>query len=145
MLEYSLVPSHNYMILRLKNSGGLTCWFSVVYGFCSSTKRVDLWAETTKPAVLIGTMVILGDFNVVMEASERRMDGRELTKPQPTVDGFNYWVEDVEMCEFSLVGDHFSWNNGQYVRNFVTSKLDKGFIKHEVLTLFPKRKGRELE
>lgn len=41
------------------------------------------------------------------------------------------------MYEICSVGDHFSWNNGQCGRKFVTSKLGRGFVSYDALSLFP--------
>lgn len=106
---------------------GLQCAFVNVYAPCNREGKQQLWSRLVELKLNSGIdfWCLLGDFNAVRAAEERRGLGVESQTQRMETQEFNAFIENMELLDLPLVGRKFTWirPNGQQM-----SRLDRVLI-----------------
>ncbi|XP_035545050.1 uncharacterized protein LOC109016147 [Juglans regia] len=122
-----------FILLRLEEGmSNILCGF--VYAKCNMVKRRELWEQLNDQVVGCEPSIIMGDFNIIRDDSERR-GGRP--RPRAAMEDFNSWIEHCGLIEMRSLGRRFSWCNGQRGLSRSWGKLDRCFINASGLSNFP--------
>nr|XP_027067822.1 uncharacterized protein LOC113693489 [Coffea arabica] len=104
--------------------------FSFVHAACTEEGRRELWANLLldKPQAL--PWCIGGDFNVIVEASEKK-GGR----PFAVSEGVDFlaFMQDAEVFDAGCSGSRFSWCNNRRGRARIWKRLDRLLMNGEMV------------
>ena len=111
------------------NRHNFECCVGVIYGQNDRVGRLLLFEEIKTKAVAINKpMLLMGDFNVVLNAGERSGSFRcDLSMRE-----FSNWIEELGLIDIPLQGVKFTWR-----RNESKSRLDRGLCCQSWLRKFP--------
>jgi exonuclease III len=88
--------------------GGRAWWITVVYGPQSSAEKIQFLAELTERCALChGPWMIIGDFNMILRASEKNNTNLDRTSMRR----FRDFVACLDLKELYLHGRVFTWCN----------------------------------
>ncbi|KAK9688833.1 hypothetical protein RND81_09G014300 [Saponaria officinalis] len=116
------------------HSYGSVCQVTFVYADNDPKLRLSLWAELRILSVSTRHWLLVGDFNVVRDASERISSS--LPNLSDILD-FNACLLDCGLEDLSGAGCDFTWTNNQEGQARVWSKLDRALISTDWLAAFP--------
>ncbi|KAI9154057.1 hypothetical protein LWI28_020404 [Acer negundo] len=115
----------------------ITGWFtldnkrilvSFVYAKCSPVGRRGLWRDLEEVQVVEQPWVVVGDFNIIRNDSER-IGGNP--RPLASMADFNDSLDRCGLLDLSSGGNHMSWCNGH------EANLDRVVINSAYTTQFP--------
>ncbi|XP_041001625.1 uncharacterized protein LOC121247323 [Juglans microcarpa x Juglans regia] len=106
----------------------------VIYAKCSWVERRYLWQELSSNHVGVDPCVVVGDFNIIKNDSERR---RGRPRPNVAMDDFNDWIHQRGLMEMAAKGSCFSWCNGQSGLARSWAWLDRALMDNSFSNLFP--------
>ncbi|XP_041020448.1 uncharacterized protein LOC121262091 [Juglans microcarpa x Juglans regia] len=106
---------------------------SFVYAKCSQVNRRGLWRELAEVQVVEQPWVVVGDFNIIRNDSDR-IGGN----PQPlaSMEEFNDCLDQCGLIDLSSRGNHMSWCNGHEGSSRSWAKLDRTVINNAYTTQF---------
>ena len=105
------------------------CCVGVIYGHHDRLGRLIMFNELTEKAESINKpILLLGDFNVTLHASERTGTVTCIRSMRE----FSGWINDLRLIDIPLHGVKFTWR-----RNESKSRLDRALCSHEWLTQYP--------
>jgi len=106
-----------------------------VYAPCDGPSRRTLWEDIKqlKSHNPDGNWCIMGDFNSIRDPSER-VSAILTEADSNSISEFNNWLADLEVDEAQCVGRRFTWYR---LNRTVKSKLDRFFVSHEWISLWP--------
>ncbi|XP_074307933.1 uncharacterized protein LOC141642861 [Silene latifolia] len=105
-----------------------------VYASNDARERDGLWSHLINIKPLVNKCLILGDFNVIRDISEKI--GGTLPDLADIMD-FNSCLYQCEVEDLTSSGCDFSWNNKQLPESRVWTKLDRAMANVQWLTHFP--------
>ncbi|KAF6169120.1 hypothetical protein GIB67_038617 [Kingdonia uniflora] len=107
---------------------------SCIHADCSYIRRRELWGDL----VLIGASnmpwIVVGDFNVVLRAGEKK-GGRGVR--WRAVEEFQDFVNGSCLLEANSSGSEYTWCNGKMGNNRILCKLDRMLCNQAWSNLFP--------
>jgi exonuclease III len=108
------------------------------YGHQDVNKREEAWSllrflAKSRPEA----WVILGDFNEIVEASEKQGGGR-ISRWQ--MEAFQRVISDCEVTDLGYKGLKYTWTNCQDAHSFVRERLDRALANKEWCLRFPTAK-----
>ncbi|XP_074271262.1 uncharacterized protein LOC141595191 [Silene latifolia] len=113
-----------------------------VYASNDARERDGLWSHLINLKPLVNKWLILGDFNVIRDISEKI--GGTLPDLADIMD-FNSCLYQCEVEDLTSSGCDFSWNNKQLPESRVWTKLDRAMANVQWLTHFPATSAHFLE
>nr|CCA66140.1 hypothetical protein [Beta vulgaris subsp. vulgaris] len=125
----SIIKRHWIAIKGSLVSHNFDCILINVYNSCLASIRAEVWTEIRdfwKECAL--PSLIIGDFNEVLNSSERR----SLIASQSEMTKFRDFVQNLQLLEIPSSSGGFTWFRGNS-----KSLLDRLFINPEWLILFP--------
>jgi hypothetical protein len=78
--------------------------------------------------------MILGDFNEIVEASEKQGGAR---RPRQQMEAFQRVISDCEIADLGYKGLKYTWKNCQEDGLFIWERLDRAFANKDWCSLFP--------
>ncbi|XP_074290326.1 uncharacterized protein LOC141617055 [Silene latifolia] len=100
----------------------------MVYAFNGNHEREPLWDNLIKTANLVaGPWAIAGDFNCVMNASERVGRNTPASEMKP----FRRCVADCGVVDIAAVGALYTWNNKQKSEEGIYSRIDRFLVNQD--------------
>ncbi|XP_074315059.1 uncharacterized protein LOC141651239 [Silene latifolia] len=105
-----------------------------VYASNNARVRVYLWTQLINISGSVKAWILLGDFNVVRDVSER------ISNTPPTLADildFNSCLLKCGVDDISGTGCEMTWTNKQDIKTLVWSKLDRALANTEWLNIFP--------
>ncbi|KAF5465148.1 hypothetical protein F2P56_015179 [Juglans regia] len=122
--------SDQYLALMI-NSNIL---ISTVYAKCWYLDRRVLWEDLLNVNAVQMPHVILGDFNILRNDSERRGGGPRLLM---AMEEFSSIIDAGGLVEMPFIGNKFSWGNGQSGMARSWAHLDRAMCNLKFLEVFP--------
>lgn len=112
---------------------GHSCNFINIYSPCDFEGKVNLWNSVIDEIQSRGgdSWCILGDFNAVLDPSERK--GNTLTTNRE-IQEFNRFIENAGVHDLPLLGRKYTWSNRD---GSSMSRIDRVFISGGWLTTWP--------
>ena len=101
-----------------------------VYSSCNFNEKIQLWEEliTIKSGEACRQWCVLGDFNAVRKVSERRGLNPSGNTALREVQGFNKFIESMELIDVPLIGGKYTW----YKENGTAkSRIDRVLVSLE--------------
>nr|XP_020157529.1 uncharacterized protein LOC109742844 [Aegilops tauschii subsp. strangulata] len=90
------------------NKDGFEWWITVVYGPQGDELKMEFLGELrTRRAVFPGSWMLLGDFNMILRASEKN----NANLNRRVMQEFRSFVDELELKELHMHGRHFTWSN----------------------------------
>ncbi|KAH6832231.1 hypothetical protein C2S53_005580 [Perilla frutescens var. hirtella] len=118
----SIIFSSDQCVLMQINSNNFCGMVAVVHGASSYMQQRRLWDDLS---VLSGNFLIIGDFNAIRGAHERRW--RSKPSPQSCLD-FNNFIGAMNVLEVDNNGLFFSWSSRRFFPELCESKIDRALI-----------------
>ena len=110
-----------------------------VYSSCNFNEKVKMWEELINIKMGVGCShwCILGDFNAVRKMTERRGINPSGNTTLKEVQGFNNFIESMELLDVPLIGAKYTWykENGS-----AKSRIDRILVSIEWLEKWPDSK-----
>ncbi|XP_074293262.1 uncharacterized protein LOC141620238 [Silene latifolia] len=106
----------------------------MVYASNNARVRDDLWTQLVSISGSVKACVLLGDFNVVRDVSER------ISNTPPTfadILDFNSCLLKCGVDDIRGTGCEMTWTNKQDIETLVWSKLDRALANTDWLAMFP--------
>ncbi|KAL0288240.1 UNVERIFIED_CONTAM: hypothetical protein Sradi_7101500 [Sesamum radiatum] len=122
---------------RLLNKRTLTTYLtSVVYGECDPIRRRLLWGELLQisGAIVDVPWCVLGDFNIVLDASESCGRVAEVTH---AMDEFKAFISDAVLVHLPFTGCPYSWHNCSEGSRSLWRCLDRVLVNDAWLDIWP--------
>ncbi|GKB73101.1 RNA-directed DNA polymerase, eukaryota, reverse transcriptase zinc-binding domain protein, partial [Tanacetum coccineum] len=109
---------------------------SFVYGHYKEYVRKSLWKDLSLHFLVVknAPWVLLGDFNVILEPSERSFGYSGLTFG---MEEFRSCVSKIEVCDLVMSGLQFTWNKSPLSPNVLLKKLDRVMCNMGFFDKFP--------
>ncbi|GJR88455.1 putative RNA-directed DNA polymerase [Tanacetum coccineum] len=109
---------------------------SFVYGHYKEYVRKSLWKDLSLHFLVVKNdhWVLLGDFNVILEPSERSFGYIGITFG---MEEFRSCVSKIEVCNLVMFGLQFTWNKSPLSPNGLLKKLDRIMCNMGFLDKFP--------
>ncbi|XP_059285600.1 uncharacterized protein LOC132039071 [Lycium ferocissimum] len=96
---------------------------SIVYAKIKASNRKDLWGSLSQlNQQIVGPWSIMGNFNVIMESSEKK--GGRRHRLSRSLDFINCMV-DCGMKDAGYVGNDYTWCNGRRKMKRILKRLDR--------------------
>ncbi|KAF5474951.1 hypothetical protein F2P56_006803 [Juglans regia] len=130
-LRVEVMGGSNQFISLMINS---TVLISVVYAKCRYLERRVLWEDLLVFNTLQLPHVILGDFNIVRNDSERRGGCPRLLT---AMDDFCSFIDNGGLVELPFLRNKYSWCNGQTGMARSWAQLDRSLCNLKFLEAFP--------
>lgn len=132
VLSIKLQSSH----LKIKNSGGLIIFTTIVYCKNDVETRKEVWRDLIDYSGAFSgeKWIVLGDFNEVLLATERH--GQNIPDDQGPRH-FLQAITDAGLNEPEYNGDFFTWCNGRVGNNFRASRIDRALVSDQFKTVWP--------
>ncbi|KAL0291608.1 UNVERIFIED_CONTAM: putative mitochondrial protein [Sesamum radiatum] len=113
-----------------------TCLISVVYGECDPSRRRLLWAELLSISADIVDLpwCVLGDFNIVVDASESCGRTAEVTQAMAE---FRDFIMEAGLVHFPFIGCPFTWQNCSSGSRSLWRRLDRVLVNDNWLVRWP--------
>ncbi|XP_074314348.1 uncharacterized protein LOC141649561 [Silene latifolia] len=103
-------------------------WLTMVYAFNGIIDRGPLWNNLRKHLNLVaGPWAIAGDFNCVMNTSER-VGGNS---PAGEMEPFRRCAADCGLVDIAAVGALYTWNNKQKPEDRIYSRIDRFLVNQD--------------
>ncbi|XP_074293134.1 uncharacterized protein LOC141620066 [Silene latifolia] len=103
-------------------------WLTMVYAFNGHHEREPLWDNLGKNANLVtGPWAIAGDFNCVLNVSER-VGGNT---PAGEMEPFRRCLADCGVVDIAAVGALYTWNNKQKPEERIYSRIDRFLVNQD--------------
>ncbi|KAK9681700.1 hypothetical protein RND81_10G021200 [Saponaria officinalis] len=116
------------------NSTRMTFHATFTYARNDGIVRESLWQSLIQISSTVQAWIVLGDFNVVRDASER------ISSYAPNLSdilAFNACILNCQLEDMHSLGCEFTWTNNQDNEARMWSKLDRGLVNENWIKLFP--------
>ncbi|KAH9670347.1 reverse transcriptase domain-containing protein [Citrus sinensis] len=124
------VNHRQFIHFRVSDNGGIISSITAVYASLIPSMRKHLWSELDKLASFVQEPWILGgDFNVILNASEKRGGSR---RTNSVCQLFNGWFQRNQLCDLEFKGPSFTWTRGS-----VYKRLDRAICNDKWVENFP--------
>lgn len=132
----SLLATHDEATSCIVDDGNKISVITVVYGRNKAEGRKALWHHLLNLKGLVGSSpwVLLGDFNVIRQASERIGSSHV---DYGAMDDFNHCLEELDAEEYPGKGFYFTCCNKSDNGMRIYSRLDRIFVNEEWFNYFP--------
>ncbi|XP_071919963.1 uncharacterized protein [Coffea arabica] len=128
-----LAASSQFLALRVTHSAFRSSFVAVfVHASCVAHECEVLWHQLVGVCPIGGPVIVLGDFNVITGANEKK-GGRPFCARES--DSFLGFVEDADLTDLGFTGSQFTWCNNCWGRARVWKRLDRVFVNQEWLNL----------
>ncbi|KAL0285313.1 UNVERIFIED_CONTAM: hypothetical protein Sradi_7176400 [Sesamum radiatum] len=109
---------------------------SVIYGECDHIQRRDLWTTLCLLSEVDNEVpwCVLGDFNVVLDASEIR--GR-IADTTNAMNEFKECITEAALVNLPFTGCFFSWHNSSMGSRSLWKRLDRVLVNEAWLVKWP--------
>ncbi|KAF5462727.1 hypothetical protein F2P56_018710 [Juglans regia] len=108
-VHVSVLRAYNQQVMMLIFKKHLSLVVSAVYAKCLYFERRSLWSDLIGFSSLTLPWVVLGNFNIIREDSERRGGNLRLLS---TMEDFYRFMDVGGLVEIPFSGNKFSWCNG---------------------------------
>ncbi|KAJ0081099.1 hypothetical protein Patl1_12280 [Pistacia atlantica] len=124
----------NQSISGIFRCGEENLFISFIYAKCNSIGRRDLWQSLELVDPKDDPWLVVGDFNVIREDSER-VGGH----PQPirAMEEFNNCIDHYGLLDMQVTGRRLSWCNGHEGHTRSWARLDRAPINIHYANRFP--------
>jgi hypothetical protein len=124
VLDISNVVHDTYSITgEVRPRAGGVWWITVVYGPQNTADKIAFLAELTVRRTLCpGAWMLIGDFNMILRASEKNNDNLH----RNIMGRFRDFVDDLELREIYMHGRLFTWSNQR--QHPTMSRLDRALV-----------------
>ncbi|XP_071912323.1 uncharacterized protein [Coffea arabica] len=99
-----------------------------VHAACDRNSTAALWEDLASVCSADLPTVLVGDFNVVVTAEEKK--GRRPFTPSEGEDFLNL-IEHSELCDVGFSGSKYTWCNNRFGRSRVWKRLDRLLVNSE--------------
>nr|XP_027083597.1 uncharacterized protein LOC113705891 [Coffea arabica] len=103
-----------------------------VHASCVTHDREVLWHQLVGVCPRGGLVIVLGDFNVIIGANEKKRGRPFCARESESFLGF---IEDAELTDLGFTGSQFTWCNNRWSRARVWKRLDRVFVNQKWLNL----------
>ncbi|KAF5450402.1 hypothetical protein F2P56_030760 [Juglans regia] len=121
-----------FLTIRISNLHDL--WITFVYAKCSYLERRRLWDSLMGANFHQLPWMVMGDFNIIRNDSERRGGRPRLAL---AMEEFNGWVGTCGLLDMPFRGNSLSWCNGHSGSSRHWARLDRCFFNTAALDTFP--------
>jgi exonuclease III len=124
MVRITNVVKDSFAISGEVHTGtGEPWWITIVYGPLRTEDKVQFLAElTARKNLCPGAWMIIGDFNMILRASEKSNDNLD----RASMRRFRDFVSNLELKECYMHGRLFTWSNER--RRPTMSKIDRALV-----------------
>ncbi|XP_042950219.1 uncharacterized protein LOC122282325 [Carya illinoinensis] len=105
-----------------------------VYAKCSYLEHRRLWDSLMGANIHHLPWIVMGDFNIIINDSERRGGRPRLAL---AMEEFNSWVGSCGLLDMPSCGNSLSWCNGHFGRSRHCTRLDHCLFNTAALNAFP--------
>ena len=127
--------SNNHITVEVTDTSLGTWRITGYYGYPHGSRRIDAWNFLRHLSDrFAGPWCIFGDFNDILEASEKR--GRTI-RPQWLINGFWQAVLDVGLSDVPLDGYPFTWFKSLGTPRAIEERLDRALATNSWFNIFP--------
>lgn len=132
IIHFKCSPHH--LILSISTpSNGLLYLLTAVHAPCDLIQRRNFWATILASSRANTPWGIIGDFNAVLNASERW----STTRFQPASSkAFNNFISFISLRDIGFSGNSFTGSNNGQGRTYVTARLDRMLVNQAWLDVF---------
>ncbi|XP_022032393.2 uncharacterized protein LOC110933481 [Helianthus annuus] len=115
---------------------GEVFYCSFVYGFTKVPGRRTLWDELVKfnKGIHDKPWAVLGDFNAILHPSEK---SNVQNRVNYGMEDFKRCVNEVELCDITMSGLHYTWNQKPGKCGGILEKLDRVMGNQKFGEVFP--------
>ncbi|XP_074291809.1 uncharacterized protein LOC141618613 [Silene latifolia] len=116
------------------NASNQVFYISMIYASNDARVRDLLWDQMLSIKPTVDSWLVLGDFNVVRDVSER------INKSSPNLSDildFNSCLLKCELADLHSIGCEYTWTNKHDDDTIVWSKLDRAMANVKWFTQFP--------
>lgn len=107
----------------------------LVHAKCTSAERASLWHDLLEDKPSQGPWYVLGDFNLIVLASEKRR-GR-LFLPSKGLELLHF-MNDSGLFDAGLFGQFFKWCNNRHGQARICKRLDRLLVTLDCLNMLEK-------
>ncbi|KAL0294970.1 UNVERIFIED_CONTAM: hypothetical protein Sradi_6858100 [Sesamum radiatum] len=132
-----LLVAGQFIHCRLLNKRtSTTCLTTVVYGECDLVRRRLLWEELRNISAATADVpwCVLGDFNIVVDASESCGRTAEST---PAMAEFREFIGDAALVHLPFTGCPFTWHNCSEGNRSLWRRLDRILVNDAWVEVWP--------
>nr|GEU99310.1 hypothetical protein [Tanacetum cinerariifolium] len=117
-------------------NGNQKFFYSFVYGYYKEASRKSLWKELSLHSLMVkdAPWVLLGDFNVILEPSERSFGYYGISAG---MEEFRSCIAKIEVSDLVMSELRFTWNKSPNSPNGLLKKLDRVMCNMGFLDKFP--------
>ncbi|KAF5446365.1 hypothetical protein F2P56_032000 [Juglans regia] len=137
-LDVEIVNSASNIISVLIYSDPAHCpWMlNIIYCLAKFSKKLKFWDDLTAVTKsFLGPSVIIGDFNSILNQSEK-FDGKPYASTSNPKD-LKLFLEQTGFIDLRAFGTPHTWSNNKQGAHHIREKLDRAVINLHWNTLFP--------
>ncbi|KAJ0081173.1 hypothetical protein Patl1_12355 [Pistacia atlantica] len=109
-------------------------YISFIYAKCNSIEHRDLWQSLELVDSNESPWLMVGDFNIIREDSER-VGGHP--RPITSMEDFNNCIDHCGLLDLQVMGRRLSWCNGRERHTCSWARLDRALINIHFANRFP--------
>ncbi|XP_031287891.1 uncharacterized protein LOC116146622 [Pistacia vera] len=132
--DWEVLSMTNQSISGIFLFGEENLFISFIYAKCSCIERRDLWQSLELVDSKEDPWLVVGDFNVFREDSER-VGGHP--RPIMSMEEFNNCIDHCGLLDMQVMGRRLSWCNGHEGHTRSWARLDRALINIHYANRFP--------
>ncbi|KAJ0088691.1 hypothetical protein Patl1_32423 [Pistacia atlantica] len=132
--DWEVLSMTNQSISGIFRCGEENLFISFIYAKCNSIERRDLWQSLELVDSKEDPWLVVGDFNVIREDSER-VGGHP--RPIRAMEEFNNCIDHCGLLDMQVTGRRLSWCNGHEGHTRSWARLDRALINIHYANRFP--------
>ncbi|KAJ0094336.1 hypothetical protein Patl1_15029 [Pistacia atlantica] len=132
--DWEVLSMTNQSISGIFRCGEENLFISFIYAKCNSIERRELWQSLELVDSKEDPWLVVGDFNVIREDSER-VGGHP--RPIRAMEEFNNCIDHCGLLDMQVTGRRLSWCNGHEGHTRSWARLDRALINIHYANRFP--------
>ncbi|XP_057770983.1 uncharacterized protein LOC130990768 [Salvia miltiorrhiza] len=130
-LSPAVVFSSDQVVILRCSIMGIFCTFAFNHASCDYIERRQLWRDAGP--FMVGACLMIGDFNAVLGAHERR--GRRTPASRPCSE-FCSFIEDHDLIQSDSSGPFFTWTDRRRFPFPIESVLDRALFSQDFFDIW---------
>ncbi|KAJ0074622.1 hypothetical protein Patl1_37562 [Pistacia atlantica] len=132
--DWDVLSMTNQLISWIFRFGEEKLYISFIYAKCNSIERRDLWQSLELIDSNESSWLVVRDFNIIREDSERVGGHPRLIT---LMEDFNNCIDHCGLLDLQVMGRRLSWCNGHERHTCSWARLDRALINIHFANIFP--------